>query len=169
MTRALLTAFATPNHMVGQGCPGTTYFRTRTVTLPASPPAMSAKPMNSTRRAFHATPEPEYEYESADSRAFSMLLITSIPSTLHSSGIQSTIVTCTLDVPFAVLENTEASRKVKKPRENCGGWLAAWGGRKGGGWYECAGAVDSCCAEGERGGEVRQGDAEEAGHGGELG
>jgi len=118
MMSALLTALATPNHIVGQGCPGTAYLSTSTVTLPASPPAMSANPINSTKRAFHATPEPEYEYESAESRAFSMELITSMPRTLQRRGIQSTIVTCTLEVPLAVLEKTEASRKVKKPREN---------------------------------------------------
>jgi hypothetical protein len=45
--------------MVGQLASFITYLRTNTVTLPAIPPANSAKPKNNTSLAFHATPFPE--------------------------------------------------------------------------------------------------------------
>lgn len=50
--------FETPIHNAGQLASLTTYFSTITQTPPASPPAIAAKPMNSTTLAFHATPSP---------------------------------------------------------------------------------------------------------------
>lgn len=93
--KAFATTFATPIHSVGNTYSGTTYFNTITVTAPASPPAISAKPRNSTKRAFQATPFPLYEKLSAESRDLSIELITSMPSALQMLGIQSTKVMCT--------------------------------------------------------------------------
>jgi len=65
ITIAFATTFAIPSHSVMKLAPSpslsslTKYFNTITVTLPASPPAISANPKNNTNLAFHATPEPE--------------------------------------------------------------------------------------------------------------
>ena len=129
MTSALPTTLLTPNPKVGNGYPGTMYFKTRTVTAPARPPAIKANPTNKMTRAFHAMPFPEYEYESADSLVLSIefiLLVSirinidpisnvgwrgregkgpymSIPRTLQIKGIQSTNLTWT-SPPLAVFE-----------------------------------------------------------------
>lgn len=98
ITNPFPTTFAIPNQSVMKLAPSpcasslTRYFNTMTVTLPANPPAISAKPRNNTSRAFHATPDPEYEKLSAESRVFSIELITSMPSEEQISGIQSTKV-----------------------------------------------------------------------------
>jgi hypothetical protein len=83
---------ATPNHIAGQLTSLTTYFNTNTVTDPAIPPANSANPKNRISLAFHATPFPEYEKASVESRDLSMEFMTSIPSTEQRKGIQSTKV-----------------------------------------------------------------------------
>ena len=58
ITSAFAITFETPIHSAGQLASLTTYFSTITQTPPASPPAIAAKPMNSTTLAFHATPSP---------------------------------------------------------------------------------------------------------------
>lgn len=97
--------------IMGHSTEGTTNLRTKTVTPPAIPPARAAKPRNSTTRAFHATPDPLYEKESADSRCFSTLLMMSIPSEEKMRGSQSTKVTCTSEPFRGDLDHTEASRR----------------------------------------------------------
>jgi hypothetical protein len=62
---------------------------TNTATPPAIPPARNAKPRNRTTRAFHATPDPEYENESAERRDFSIELMISMPSVEKMKGSQS--------------------------------------------------------------------------------
>ena len=64
------------------------------------PPARNAKPRNRTTRAFHATPEPEYEKESAERRDFSMELMISIPSEEKMKGSQSMKVMCVWSEPL---------------------------------------------------------------------
>lgn len=115
---SIISPFATtlpmPIQMVGHVCSVTMNFITITTTLPASPPASSAKPKNSTSLAFHATPFPEYEKLSADRRDLSMLLITSMPSALQMPGIQSmkVMLTCGSDPFMADLDHTEMSINV---------------------------------------------------------
>lgn len=93
------------------------YFSTRTVTPPAIPPAKLAKPRNNTTLAFHATPDPEYEKLSADSRVFSIELMMAIPRTEKIRGSQSTKLTWT-SLPFLTdLDQTAASRRTKNARE----------------------------------------------------
>ena len=53
------------------------------------PPARNAKPRNKTTRAFHATPDPEYEKESAERRDFSIELMISMPKVEKIKGSQS--------------------------------------------------------------------------------
>lgn len=73
--------------------------------------------MNSTTRAFHATPSPLYEKESPLRRDLSMLLITIKPSALKMPGIQSTKLTWKSE-PLTVLEKVAASMRTKKAMEN---------------------------------------------------
>lgn len=89
ITPAFANTFANPIPSVGHGTPGTIYFITKTATPPAIPPARKAKPRNRTTRAFHATPDPEYEKESAERRDFSIELMISIPSVEKMKGSQS--------------------------------------------------------------------------------
>ena len=120
ITSALATTLATPNHSAGHDASGNTYFSTMTVTPPANPPAIAAKPMNRTTLAFHATPSPEYENPSALSRVLSMLLMMIMPSAEKMSGIQSTNFTWK-SLPFLrEWEKVAASIRVKSAREN---WL----------------------------------------------
>ena len=119
ITIALAITFATPNQSAGQLASATTYFNTNTVTPPASPPAMAAKPINSTTRAFHATPSPEYEKPSAESRVLSMLLMMSMPREEKMEGIQSTKVMWKSEPLRWDLEKVAASMRVKRARENC--------------------------------------------------
>lgn len=114
ITKPLATTFPTPNQIVGQVYSVTMYFITKTTTLPANPPANSANPRNRTSLAFQATPLPEYEKLSADSRDLSMLLITSIPSAEQIPGIQSTNVMCTggSDGFMTDLDQTDISIRV---------------------------------------------------------
>ena len=93
MTSPFATTLATPNHNVGKTAPGTTYLSTHTVTAPAKPPASKANPRNRTSLAFHATPLPEYEKLSADSRVLSIEFMTNMPSAEQMAGIQSTKLT----------------------------------------------------------------------------
>ena len=88
--------------------------------LPASPPARSAKPRNSTNRAFHATPLPLYENESAERRDLSIEFMTSMPNAEQMPGIQSTKVICTGgDEGFmADLDHAAASIMTNKASEN---------------------------------------------------
>lgn len=118
ITRPLATTLATPNHIAGHNAPGTTYFKTITVTLPAKPPAIDAKPMKSTTRAFHATPSPLYDQVSALSRDLSMLLITTVPSPEKMAGIQSTKFTWKFEPLRSDLLKTAASIRVKRAIEN---------------------------------------------------
>jgi len=101
--------------------PGTIYFNTSTVTPPAIPPAKLAKPKNNTTLAFHATPLPLYENESADRRVFSIELMMSMPSEEKMRGSQSMKLMCTGgSLPFfAECDHTAASTIMKKARENC--------------------------------------------------
>lgn len=140
------TTFATPNHSVAPVvlATGTMYFKTSIHTPPARPPAVAAKPMKSTTRAFHASPSPEYEEYanpllSPASRDLSIELTISMPSTLKMIGIQSTNVMWKSLPLRAEAEKLAASMKMKKPIEN---WffshvitresiLATWGGRGG--------------------------------------
>jgi hypothetical protein len=114
ITNPLATKFAIPIHNTANGnvstCP-TIYLSTKTVTPPAIPPAKNAKPKNSTTRAFHATPEPEYEKESAESRVFSMLLMINIPRVLKIKGSQSMNLMWMSDPLRALCDQTEASRR----------------------------------------------------------
>lgn len=119
ITNPLATKFATPIYIVGQGALGTTYFNTNTVTPPAIPPAKLANPKNSTTRAFQATPLPEYENESAESRVFSMLFIMSMPRDEKMSGSQSMKVMWMVEPFLALWDQTAASRRTKNARENC--------------------------------------------------
>lgn len=78
---------------------------------PANPPARNANPRNNTTLAFHATPEPEYEKESADNRDFSIELIISMPRDEKIRGSQSMNVIW-MSLPFsALLDHTAASRR----------------------------------------------------------
>lgn len=117
---AFATTLPTPIQIVGQTYSMTIYLSTKTTTLPASPPANSANPKNSTSLAFHATPFPEYENESADSRDLSIELMTSMPKAEQIPGIQSTKVTCTGgSEPFKLdLDHDATSISIKKPSEN---------------------------------------------------
>ncbi len=69
---------------------------------------MAAKPMNSTTRAFHATPSPLWEKPSPDSRDLSMLLMMSRPREEKMPGIQSMKVTW-MSEPETFLEKVAAS------------------------------------------------------------
>jgi hypothetical protein len=93
------------------------YFSTRTVTPPAMPPAKLAKPKNSTTLAFHATPDPEYEKLSAESRVFSIELMIAIPRNEKIRGSQSMKLTWTSLPFFADLDHTAASRRTKNASE----------------------------------------------------
>jgi hypothetical protein len=93
------------------------YFSTRTVTPPAMPPAKLAKPKNSTTLAFHATPDPEYEKLSAESRVFSIELMMAIPRNEKIRGSQSTKLTWTSLPFFTDLDHTAASIRTKKASE----------------------------------------------------
>ena len=114
ITSPLDTKFAKPIHSTctGNGPFGCTiYFKTSTVMPPASPPAKNAKPKNNTTLAFHATPEPEYEKESADSRVFSIELMISMPNEEKISGSQS-MNAIWISLPFiSLLDHTAASRR----------------------------------------------------------
>ena len=100
--------------------PGTTYLSTNTVTPPAIPPAKLAKPKNKTTRAFHATPEPEYENESAARRDFSIELMMSMPREEKMKGSQSMkVMWIGGSEPLrGECEKIAASRRVKNAREN---------------------------------------------------
>lgn len=127
MTSPFATTFPTPIQIVGQTYSATMYFSTKTTTLPASPPASSANPKNSTSLAFQATPFPEYEKESADRRDLSIELMTSIPRAEQIPGIQSTKVTCTggSEGFMADLDQDATSISMKKPSENYTNELSA--------------------------------------------
>ncbi|CAG8981328.1 hypothetical protein HYALB_00005128 [Hymenoscyphus albidus] len=109
-----------PKASVGHTAPATIYFNTNTVTPPAIPPARLAKPRKRTTRAFHATPEPEYENESAESRVFSIELMISIPSAEKIRGSQSMkrMWIGGSEPLSGECEKTEASRRMKNAREN---------------------------------------------------
>lgn len=120
------TTFATPSHNVAPVvlATGTMYFSTSIHTPPAKPPAVAAKPMKSTTRAFQAKPSPEYEYAKpllspASSRDLSIELTISMPRTLKMIGIQSTNVMWKSLPLRAEAEKLAASMKMKKPIENC--------------------------------------------------
>lgn len=110
-TRAFAITFSTPMPIMGQLTSWTTNLSTKTVTPPAMPPARAAKPRNRTTRAFQATPDPEYEKESAERRCFSTELMMSMPSDEKMSGSQSTKVTCTSEPLSADLDQTAASSR----------------------------------------------------------
>jgi hypothetical protein len=116
----LAATLLTPILNVGHTVPGTIYFSTITVTPPAMPPAKDAKPKNSTTLAFHATPFPLYENESADRRVFSIELMISMPSEEKMRGSQSMNVMWIggSEPFFAECDHTAASTITKKAREN---------------------------------------------------
>lgn len=119
MTNPFATTLLTPIYIVGHTAPATTYFNTSTVTPPAIPPAKLANPKNSTTRAFQATPLPEYEKLSAESRVFSIELMMSMPREEKMRGSQSMKVMWIV-LPFLEeCDHTAASRRIKKARENC--------------------------------------------------
>ncbi|CAG8953449.1 hypothetical protein HYFRA_00010199 [Hymenoscyphus fraxineus] len=117
-----LVLFPHRDKFVGHTAPATIYFNTNTVTPPAIPPAKLAKPRKRTTRAFHATPEPEYENESAESRVFSIELMISIPSAEKIRGSQSMkrMWIGGSEPLSGECEKTEASRRMKNARENWG-------------------------------------------------
>jgi len=118
ITNAFATTLATPNHSAGQDASCTTYFSTITVTPPAKPPAIAAKPMNRTTRAFHATPSPLYEKLSALKRDLSMLLMMIMPRPEKMPGIQSTKFMWKSEPLRWDFEKVAASMRTKRAIEN---------------------------------------------------
>ena len=133
MVNALCSTFAIPHHLTYSHVsekPGMTYLSSSTVMLPASPPAMSAKPRKRNNLAFHAAPsyeEVDAKPPSSDSSlCLSMRLTMIIPSVLNMGASQSVKPTRTGTVSYgasaggcALAERRQASKKNHHPIANC--------------------------------------------------
>lgn len=100
-------------------------------TLPAKPPAMSAKPMNRNNLALQTSPPSPKAPPSPMSRSLSMRFTMRSPKMERIPGSQSTKATWTGTVSYgasggglACADRTTASKNNQFPRANCGCWSA---------------------------------------------
>ena len=125
----LCRTFATPHHLTNIHCSpyaGSTYLSSSVVMLPASPPAMSAKPKKRNSLAFQATLSELEKPPSFSKRCLSIRLTMIIPNVLKSGESQSGKATRTGTVSYGASsggcareERKQASKKSHQPMVNC--------------------------------------------------